>query len=102
MVFLFTAKENGINFPLIPGIKILTSKRQLSNIPRHFYVDLPEELTERMMETKTKEETVQVGVDWAVKQAVGLLEAGHRCVHFYIMQNTKPFLMMRKQLDKYL
>ncbi len=94
------AKEQGVTIPLIPGIKILTTQRQLTVIPSIFHVDLPEELTDRMLKADTREKQVQVGVDWAYKQTMDLLENGAECVHFYIMQNTKPFVMLMEKLRK--
>lgn len=96
------AKEVGITIPLIPGLKILTSKRHLHSIPSIFHVDLPVELTERISAAKTREEIIEVGVDWAYKQTIELLEFGVPCVHFYIMQNTSPFLKLMERLKKHL
>jgi methylenetetrahydrofolate reductase (NADPH) len=89
-----------VDIPLIPGIKILTTKSQLTVIPSIFHVDLPEELTERMLKADTKEKQVAVGVDWACQQTIDLLEKGAQCVHFYIMQNTQPFVMLMEKLKK--
>jgi methylenetetrahydrofolate reductase (NADPH) len=90
----------GVDIPLIPGLKILTTKSQLTVIPSIFHVDLPEELTDRMLKADTKEKQVQVGVDWAYQQTIDLLEKGAQCVHFYIMQNTQPFVMLMEKLRK--
>lgn len=94
------AKEQGVTIPLIPGIKILTTQRQLTVIPSIFHVDLPEELTDRMLKADTREKQIQVGVDWAYQQTIDLLENGSNCVHFYIMQNTRPFVMLMEKLRK--
>lgn len=100
--FVSKAKESGITIPLVPGLKILTSSSQLSMIPSVFHVDLPEELTDRLLKADTKEKMVQVGIDWAYKQTVDLLEKGAPCVHFYIMQNTSPFVALMNKLKKHL
>jgi hypothetical protein len=39
-------------------------------------------------------------VDWAYRQTLDLLENGANCVHFYIMQNTQPFVMLMERLRK--
>lgn len=96
------ARESGINIPLIPGLKILTTHNHVTNIPRHFYVDLPEELTERMLKADTREKRVAVGVDWAYRQTIDLLDNGAKCVHFYIMANTTPFINLMEKLKKHL
>ena len=94
------ANEMGINIPLVPGMKIITSKRHLKSLPAFFHIDIPEELCDRMNATKTKEEAVEVGVDWAFRQCQELLDAGIPYLHFYIMQNTKPFVMLMEKLRK--
>jgi methylenetetrahydrofolate reductase (NADPH) len=94
------ARDFGITIPIVPGMKIMTSKRQLSRLPAIFYIDIPEELTDRMMAAKTREEEIAVGVDWAYKQSLELLEAGIPYLHFYIMQKTNPFLALMKKLKK--
>lgn len=98
--FKVAAKEQSVDIPLIPGLKILTTKSQLTVIPSIFHVDLPEELTERMLKADTKEKQVEVGVDWAYRQTIDLLDKGVNCVHFYIMQNTTPFVMLMERLKK--
>ncbi|MCB9235413.1 MAG: methylenetetrahydrofolate reductase [Bacteroidia bacterium] len=92
------AREAGITIPIIPGLKILTSKSQLSSIPRAFHVDIPEEITEKMLAAKTREEEVKVGIEWALKQSVDLLEKGINNLHYYVMQNTSPFTTLMEHL----
>lgn len=96
--YMDAARKAGVTIPLIPGLKILTSKRQLTSIPRVFFVDIPNELASRMMAAKTREEEIMVGVEWAYKQSVELLERGAPCLHYYIMQNTNPFLLLMDKL----
>lgn len=94
--------EFGIRIPVIPGLKILTSKAQLSNIPRAFNVDIPDEITDRIMSAKTNDEVLEEGVSWAAEQALDLFDKGEKNVHFYIMQNTRPFVMLMDKLRKHL
>jgi len=95
------ARELGINIPLVPGLKILTNTQQLTTIPSAFHVDLPEELTDRMMAAShSKEKMVEVGVEWAYQQTLDLMEKGAKCVHFYVMQNTAPFVSLMNRLKK--
>lgn len=95
-------RETGINIPLLPGLKILTTKTQLHVLPEIFHLDIPQELAEKMLAAKTREEEIQVGVDWAYKQCLELLDFGVPCLHFYVMQNTKPFLLLMDKLKKHL
>ncbi|RMG25687.1 MAG: methylenetetrahydrofolate reductase [NAD(P)H] [Bacteroidetes bacterium] len=96
--FVQAARQAGIDIPIVPGMKILTSKRQLNVLPSIFHVDIPEELTDRMLATKTRKEAIEVGVEWAFRQSIQLLEAGFPYLHFYIMQNTTPFVKLMDKL----
>lgn len=98
--FVKLARAKGIKMPIIPGMKIMTSKAQLSRLAAIFYIDIPTELTERMMAAKTRADEIKVGVDWAYKQSLELLDAGIPFLHYYIMQNTKPFLALMDKLKK--
>lgn len=98
--FVEQAKEAGIQVPIIPGLKILTSKKQLTSIPKVFYINFPEELVERVMACKDDKEVKVVGIDWAYQQSLDLLEKGAPSLHFYIMQHTGPFLALMEKLSK--
>ena len=100
--YVKAAKALGITAPLIPGLKVLTAKKQLTLLPEIFRLDIPQELTEKMLAAKTREAEISVGVEWAYQQCLTLLEFGVPCLHFYIMQNTKPFLMLMEKLKKHL
>ena len=98
--FVSKARAMGIKMPIIPGMKIMTSKDHLRSLPSFFHIDIPTELTERMLAAKTRSEEIQVGIDWAYRQSMELLDAGYPYLHFYIMQNTKPFLAFMEKLGK--
>ncbi|MEO0898300.1 MAG: methylenetetrahydrofolate reductase [Bacteroidota bacterium] len=98
--FVAAARDYGITMPIIPGMKVMTRKGQLSKLPSIFHIDIPMELTERMMATKDRKEEIQVGVEWAYKQSIELLEAGFPYLHFYIMSNTSPFLKLMDMLKQ--
>jgi len=80
-------REAGITVPIIPGLKILTSRRHINFLPRYFHIDLPEELSKAVEEAP--DDTVKdIGVEWTVQQSMELLEAGVPSLHFYIMQSS--------------
>ncbi len=98
LAFVEAARAYGITMPILPGMKIMTRKRHIQTLPAIFHIDLPTELIDRMQAAQTKEEETQVGVDWAFKQSIELLEAGFPYLHFFIMQYTRPFIMLMDQL----
>ncbi len=77
----------GITAPIIPGIKILTSRAQLASIPRTFHVDIPADLSDAVS-AAPPERVADVGVDWAERQVRELLDRGVPSVHFYVMQSA--------------
>ena len=91
-------KKIGINAPIIPGLKILTSKAQLHSLPRNFYIDLPDDLTGEI-EAAKPEHVLEIGINWTLKQVEELLNKGVPAIHFYIMQNSKPIRMLMEKLD---
>jgi methylenetetrahydrofolate reductase (NADPH) len=85
--FVERCRAAGIDVPIIPGLKILSSTRQLTSLPKTFHIDLPEELVDRI-ERAHPDRVAEVGVEWATRQSRELLEAGAPGLHFYIMQRA--------------
>jgi methylenetetrahydrofolate reductase (NADPH) len=88
--FVDQCKKTGIHVPIIPGIKILNSQRQLSSIPKNFHVDLPEELVDEVQANPNH--VAEIGINWAIKQSQDLLDKGVKHLHFYIMNDTKAVI----------
>jgi methylenetetrahydrofolate reductase (NADPH) len=91
--FVEQCRQQGIDVPIIPGLKVLTSKQHLYNIPKNFYITIPEELSVEVMEAKN-EHVMEIGARWTAKQAEELLNNGVPSLHFYIMQSAKPIIKM--------
>ena len=87
--FVDLCRENGINVPIIPGIKPMTTKRQLEILPQIFFTDIPQELRDRVSACKDNAEVKQVGVEWAIKQSKELKEAGVPILHYYTMSRSE-------------
>ena len=83
--FVELAKENGINVPIIPGIKPLAVKRHLQLLPQVFKIDLPEQLISEVEKCKDNKQVRQVGVEWAIAQSKELLAGGAPVLHYYSM-----------------
>ncbi|MCU0432088.1 MAG: methylenetetrahydrofolate reductase [NAD(P)H] [Bacteroidia bacterium] len=83
--FVERCREAGINVPIIPGIKILTGKKQLVTLPKIFHIDLPQDLYEAAEKCKTDAEVREVGIEWAIQQSKELVKANVPCLHFYTM-----------------
>ena len=95
--FVDTCRKAGIEIPIIPGLKILMARSNLTSLPKNFYISVPEELADEVIEAKP-EHSMEIGVNWAVKQVEELLKNKVPAIHFYIMQNSKPINMLMKKL----
>ncbi len=83
--FVDKCKANGINVPIIPGLKPITTKKQLTILPSIFHIDMPDDLVDAVDKCKTNEEVRQVGVEWGIQQSKELVERGVPCLHYYSM-----------------
>lgn len=83
--YVESCRKAGIHIPIVPGLKPLTKLYQLSSIPRHFYINLPEDLVSAFVSAKTLEAKRQVGIEWCVAQSQELKAAGVPCLHYYTM-----------------
>ena len=89
--FVDDCRSAGINIPIIPGIKILSSEAHLRSLPKNFYIDIPEALSSKII-GKSKQEIHKIGLEWTLNQVQELIEAKVPCVHFYIMSSTKSVI----------
>lgn len=96
--FVNRCREAGINVPIIPGIKPITTKSQTSVLPTIFYIDLPEELSDEVEKCKDNNAVKEVGIEWAIKQSKELIKAGVPTLHFYSMGKSDPIYKIAKEL----
>ena len=83
--FVERAKGAGVTIPIIPGIKPLSKKSQLTVIPKTFKVDLPKELTDEILRCQNDDEVKCLGIDWGIRQCKELIQAGVPSLHFYAL-----------------
>lgn len=98
--FVEQCRKAGITVPIIPGLKIITNKSHLVTVPRNFYINIPEELSDEVMAAKP-EQVLEIGAEWAAKQVEELFDHKVPSVHFYIMQNSKPVQKLMEHLKLY-
>ncbi len=96
--FVDECRRLGISVPIIPGIKILASRRQVTSIPRTFHCDIPQQLVEAVA-AAPDDQVGELGVQWAVAQTTELLERGVPSVHFYVMQSARLVNRVLARLD---
>lgn len=91
-------REAGINVPIIPGIKPITTKSQCSILPTTFHIDIPEELAEEVEKCKDNAAVKEVGIQWAIQQSKELIKRGAPTLHFYSMGKSDPIYRIAKEL----
>jgi methylenetetrahydrofolate reductase (NADPH) len=91
-------KESGSEVPIIPGLKILTSKSHVNSLPKNFHIDVPNELANEISEAKP-EHVLDIGIEWTARQVEDLLNKNVPAIHFYIMQNPTPIKKLMKKLN---
>ncbi len=89
----------GITVPIIPGLKVLTTRTHIKSLPSFFHCDIPAELADAVEAAESGTEVLEAGVDWARRQTEELLNRGVPSVHFYVMQSSKAVSMLLDKLD---
>ena len=96
--FVDKCKAAGINVPIIPGIKPITLKNQLTVLPKIFQSEIPEAYAKELRKCETDEQAVEVGVEWCTKQAQDLKAHGVPSIHFYSMMATQSVKRVAKEV----
>lgn len=94
--FVERCRKEGINVPIIPGIKPIVFTDQLTVLPRVFHVDIPEPLASELRKCKTNDEAKAVGIEWNIMQCKELIAKGVPSIHFYTMMASDSVYQVAK------
>ena len=95
--FVDRCRAAGITVPVIPGLKPISTARQISLLPEAFSIDIPVELTEAIRQAGDDKEAVyRLGTDWCIAQCRDLLAHGIPAVHFYTMGKSRNIVEILK------
>lgn len=83
--FVDACRAIGITVPIIPGLKPVYSKKQLTVLPKTFHIDLPAELSNEILKCKTDEEVEKIGQEWLLAQSRDLKKSGVPVLHYYTL-----------------
>lgn len=83
--FVERCRKAGIEVPIIPGLKPLTSLTQQALLPKTFHIDLPMELADELRRCRSNDDVKALGVEWGIQQARELKAANVPSIHFYSM-----------------
>ncbi len=94
--FVNKLRDEGVTIPVIPGLKPLTTRKQLNVLPRIFSLDIPEALSQEVEKCKTDAEARQLGVEWCIAQSKELIEKGAPVLHYYSMGKSDAVRQIAK------
>ena len=83
--FVKLCRSNGIDIPIVPGIKPISTLNDINVLPQTFNIDLPQDLVNRIKSCKSNAEAREAGVEWTITQAKQLMEFGVPSLHFYTL-----------------
>ncbi len=87
--FVDRCRAIGITVPIIPGLKAIAVKNQLTVLPKIFHIDLPTDLTKELEKCRTNEDVEKVGVEWLTMQSKDLKKNGVPVLHYYTLGKSK-------------
>ncbi|MBR9913916.1 MAG: methylenetetrahydrofolate reductase [NAD(P)H] [Algicola sp.] len=96
--FVEKCRNEGITVPIIPGLKPISTKKQLNLIPHRFHVDLPEELIIEVVKCKDNSQVREVGIEWCVEQSKALQKSGIPVLHYYSMGKSSNIKSVAEQV----
>lgn len=82
-------RDNGINIPIIPGIKPISTQKQLQSLPKFFHIEVPEKLADAIDKTDDEKKVKEIGIEWGIQQCKELIKFGVPCIHFYTMGKSE-------------
>jgi len=89
--FVKDCRAIGITVPIIPGLKPIYTKKQLTILPKTFNIDLPTDLSKEVLRCKTDLDVEKVGREWLLMQSRELKKAGVPVLHYYTL--GRPLLI---------
>lgn len=94
--FVKLCRQEGIEVPIIPGLKPVSILGHLSVLPRTFNIDLPIDLAKEIRKCKSNSDVRELGVEWSSHQAKELKAAGAPVIHFYTMGRSDNIVKIAK------
>ena len=96
--FVKRCRAEGITVPIIPGLKPLATKKQLSILPKIFHLEIPEVLAREVEKCSTDQAVRQVGIEWGIQQCKELMALDVPVLHFYTMGKSDNVMQIARAL----
>ena len=87
--FVDACRAIGITVPIIPGLKPVYTKKQLTILPKTFHIDIPTDLSNEILKCKTDDDVLKIGERWLLEQSRELKKAGVPVLHYYTLGRPK-------------
>ena len=96
--FVKSCRTIGIKVPIIPGLKPITTKKQLLALPKIFNIDIPEDLEKEIIKCKNNESVKELGIEWGITQSRELVKNNVPVLHYYTMGKSDSVYQIWKAL----
>ena len=96
--FLEACHSEGINVPVIPGLKPICTMKEINVLPQIFNIDIPDELVKKVMVCKNNEDAFKVGIEWGIKQSKELISYGVPVVHYFSVGISENIRQIAKEV----
>jgi methylenetetrahydrofolate reductase (NADPH) len=96
--FVDACRAAGITVPIIPGLKPVYSKKQLTILPKTFHIDLPTDLSSEILKCKTDEDVEKIGGEWLLEQSKELKKHKVPVLHYYTLGRPNLIAGVVKEL----
>lgn len=96
--FVENCRKAGIEVPIIPGLKPISSKIQLRTLPQTFNIDIPFDLANAIEKCRDNTEACQVGIEWSIKQSRELLQFGVPVLHYFSLGKSDNIRQIARQV----
>ncbi len=96
--FVDACRSNGINVPIIPGLKPIKTMDHITFLPKFFKIDYPEALSKELIKCKDNKQVEALGIEWGIQQSKELKQAGVPCIHYYTMSNSTMVKTIAKEI----
>jgi len=98
--FVEKCRAQGITIPIIPGLKPLSTLKQLNMIPHKFKIDLPDQLVREIVKASNQQAIKEIGIEWCVQQCRELIDNNVPLIHFYSNGKTESIRRILLKLSQ--
>jgi methylenetetrahydrofolate reductase (NADPH) len=96
--FVKNCRNAGITVPIIPGLKPITTLRDIYILPQVFNIDIPEDLVREIQKCVTQEEAFNTGIEWAIHQSRELIKFGVPVLHYFTIGISENIRQIAKAI----